>query len=78
MPSFIVGIKTALSTFAGWLLYLVPAVVILTFIIGGIKLSKAEDPHDIKEIKGKMQNVILGSALAGGGTWLGNWLWGLF
>lgn len=78
MPTFISGIKTALSTIASWMLYVVPAVVVLTFVIGGILLSKADDPMDVKKVKDRMQLTIIGAAIAGGASWLGNWLWGLF
>jgi Type IV secretion system pilin len=78
MPSFIKGIDSALDTIATWMLYIVPAILVLTFIIGGIMLSKADDPMDVKKVKDKMKLAIIGAAIAGGGSWIGNWLWGLF
>lgn len=78
MPPFITALKGLLTTVASWMLYLVPGVVIVTLIIGGIMLSKAEDGMETKQIKERMVRVILGAAIAGGGTWLGNYIWGLF
>jgi|GEM_PF-3292969 len=77
MPPFIQGLKNVLDTFAGWLIYLVPAIIVITFIWGGIALSRAEDSVDTKQIKEKMTRTILGTALAGSATWIGNWLWGI-
>lgn len=79
MPPFIEGLKTLLNEVASWALYLTPGIIIIvTLIIGGIALSKAEDAVDTKAIKDRMQRVALGAALAGGGTWVGNYIWGLF
>lgn len=78
MPPFIEALRTLLDTVAGWMLYLVPGIVIITLIIGGISLSKAEDAMETKAVKDRMTRVILGTAIAGGGTWLGNYIWGLF
>lgn len=77
MPPFITGLKTVLQALANWALYVVPVVIILTVIIGGIKLSKAEDSMEIKEVKAMMGRVIIGAGVAGSGAWIGNWLWNI-
>lgn len=78
MPVFVTGIKTILSTVAGWMLYIVPGLIILTFVVGGLMLTKTDDAMDVKKIKDKMKLSIVGAGLAGSGTWIGNWLWGIF
>lgn len=77
-PVFISGLQKALEQLSSWMLILVPAIVILTFVIGGIALAKAEDGSETKQIKDRMARAIIGAAIAGSATWLGNWVWGLF
>lgn len=77
VPNFINGINTILETIGTWMLFLVPAVIVLTFIIGGLMLAKAEDGSETNVIKERMARAIIGAAIAGGATWLGEWIWPL-
>lgn len=77
MPKFITGLDKVLDQLSAWMLYLVPAMIILTFAIGGFLLTKTDDAMDVKKVKDKMKLAIFGAAIAGSSTWIGNWLWGL-
>lgn len=77
-PPFIKGLATALEQLAQWMLILVPAVVVITFVIGGIALAKAEDGAETKLVKERMVRAIVGAAIAGGATWFGTWAIELF
>ncbi|MDZ5813093.1 TrbC/VirB2 family protein [Halorubrum sp. AD140] len=78
VPPFISGLREVLNTFTDWLLYLVPAIIILVLVVGGITLAKADDSHETKAIKDRMGRSIIGVALAGSAVWIGNWMWGIF
>ncbi|MFE8703901.1 hypothetical protein ACFYKX_25345 [Cytobacillus sp. FJAT-54145] len=78
MPTFITGLDSVLDQLSTWMLYLVPGLIILTFVIGGLMLTKTDDAMDVKKIKDKMKLSIVGAAIAGSATWIGNWLWGIF
>jgi predicted small integral membrane protein len=77
-PGFITGLQTALTQLANWMLILVPAVIVITFVIGGIALAKAEDGTETKAVKDRMARAIIGAAIAGTATWVGQWVVQLF
>ena len=64
-PPFIDALQKVLSDVSDWMLVLVPAIIVLTFIIGGICLAKAEDGMESKNVKSRMFKAIGGAALAG-------------
>jgi hypothetical protein len=78
MPPFITTLHDVLQEIAGWMLIIVPALVILTFAVGGLMLAKAEDGMEAKQIKEKMFKAVIGIAIAGGAVWIGDWLAGYF
>lgn len=78
VPTFISGLDQVLDQLSSWMLYIVPGLIILTFVIGGLMLTKTDDAMDIKKIKDKMTTAVIGAAVAGSGVWIGNWLWGIF
>ncbi|MXQ54388.1 hypothetical protein [Shimazuella alba] len=77
-PGFITGLQTALTQLANWMLILVPAIIVITFVIGGIALAKAEDGTETKAVKDRMARAIIGAAIAGTATWVGQWVVQLF
>ncbi|KPC73954.1 pilin [Laceyella sacchari] len=74
-PQFVNGLQQILQSISSWMLFLVPGVIILTLVIGGLMLAKAEDGSETNAIKERMTRAIIGAALAGSATWLGNWIW---
>jgi quinol-cytochrome oxidoreductase complex cytochrome b subunit len=78
IPPFITTLQDVLREISGWMLIVVPALVILTFAVGGLMLAKAEDGMEAKQIKEKMFKAVIGIAVAGGAVWIGDWLAGFF
>ncbi|MEW9673607.1 hypothetical protein [Ammoniphilus sp. 3BR4] len=78
MPPFISALKSLLDDLASWMMFLVPGILVVTLVIGGILLAKADDGVETKHIKDRMGRVVIGAAIAGGATWLGKYIWGLF
>jgi len=78
MPPFVHGFHTLLNDLAHWMIYLVPVALFCILVITGFHLLKANDAHDIKEIKGKGGRWLFGVGLIGSATWLSSYLWGLF
>lgn len=78
MPPFIVGLKTLLDNLSSWLLYLVPAAIVVFIAATGIKMYQANDPSDKKEAQSKGTRMVIITAIIGSATWLSNYLWGLF
>jgi hypothetical protein len=73
-PPFITTLHDVLKDISGWMLIIVPALVIVTFAVGGLMLAKAEDGMEAKQIKEKMFKAVVGIAIAGGAIWIGDWL----
>lgn len=77
-PPFVTGLQKVLEDVRDWMLILVPAVVVLTFVIGGLMLAKAEDPMETKTVKDRMVKAVVGAAIAGSAAQLGVWLTEIF
>jgi hypothetical protein len=77
-PIFIQGLKDVVTELARWMMFIVPLAVIVTFLIGGLMLAKAEDGMESKQIKEKMVKAIIGIAIAGSAVWIGEFLGPIF
>lgn len=76
---FVKALSDVLQQIRDVMLYLVPGIIMLTLVIGGLMLAKAEDGQETQQVKDRMIKAIIGAALAGGATWIANdWLKPLF
>lgn len=77
-PPFITGLRSMVSDLSGWLLLLVPTVLILIVILTGFSMYQKNDPHEANEAKQKGIRAAIITGVIASATWIGNYVWTTF
>lgn len=74
LPKFVIALKDVLHDLATWMLYLAPPLLVITLVVTGIRMARAESGAELREAKRKAWQALLGILLMGSATWLGDYL----